>query len=273
MARRALLIGINEYERINHLRGCGNDVSNLFSALSDFAGFTSGQVRSVAHDRATKSAIESRLAWLVDGAQPGDVLVLHFSGHGTQVRDRDGDELSDGLDEVLCPYDMDWDGAYITDDYLRDQLQVPPGVVLEVILDACHSGESSRQVGFPAPAPPPDDSSRRPRFAQPPVDIVVRHAGESLPVTRLFRSGSAAAPIALWSSCAELQTAADALIDGVFNGAFTYFFCKHLRESPSTTRAELLRRVRSSLALAGYSQVPELSAPASLKNVPAFRGS
>lgn len=273
MARKALLIGINEYARVNHLRGCGNDVSNLFSALSDFAGFTSGQVRSVAHDRATKSAIENRLAWLVDGAQPGDLLVLHFSGHGTQVRDRDGDELEDGLDEVLCPYDMSWDGAFITDDYLRGRLQVPPGVVLEVILDACHSGESTRRVDFPIPTPRPTDPNRQPRFAQPPVDIVVRHAGESLPVNRLFRSAGAATSMALWSSCAEFQTAADALIDGVFNGAFTYFFCKHLRESPSLPRAELLRRVKSSLALAGYSQIPELSAPASLQNAPAFRAS
>jgi hypothetical protein len=271
MARKALLIGINEYERVNNLRGCGNDVSNLFSALSDFAGFTSGQVRSVAHDRATKAAIENRLAWLVGDAAPGDLLILHFSGHGSQVRDRDGDELDDGLDEVLCPFDMNWDASFITDDYLREKLRVPEGVVLEVILDACHSGEGSSHTAFPASAAPAVDPNRQPRFAQPPVDIVVRHAGEQLPVRRLFRDSRPASPVALWSACAEFQTAADALIDGVFNGAFTFFFCKHLRENPRILRAELLRRVKSSLALAGYSQVPELSAPESLKNAAVFR--
>ena len=39
-----------------------------------------------------------------------------------KIRDRDGDELKDQLDEILCPHDMDWDGTFITDDDLKDIL-------------------------------------------------------------------------------------------------------------------------------------------------------
>jgi hypothetical protein len=44
------------------------------------------------------------MMWLTKGARSGDVLWCHFSGHGTQVRDRDGDE-ADGKDEAICTID------------------------------------------------------------------------------------------------------------------------------------------------------------------------
>jgi metacaspase-1 len=273
MSRKALLIGVNEYENVTPLRGCGNDVFNMSLVLKEWAGFDTMEVRAVADDRATKDEIRRRIEWLVKGAKSGDLLVLHFSGHGAQVRDRDGetDELEDGLDEVLCPYDMDWDEHYISDDYLQETLQVPDGVVLEVILDACHSGQGSTQVGFPGARPSSDDPDRQPRFVAPPVDVLIRHTGSQLPVQRLFRSAARASTTVLWSSCAEFQTAADARINGNFNGAFTFYFCEHLRQSQGAmARAELLRRVRNSLSENGYSQTPELSAPASLKGARVF---
>jgi hypothetical protein len=52
-------------------------------------------------------------------AKAGDKLLFHFSGHGSQIRDRDGDELKDQLDEIICPHDMDWNGTYIVDDDLK----------------------------------------------------------------------------------------------------------------------------------------------------------
>ncbi|MFZ5890753.1 MAG: caspase family protein [Myxococcota bacterium] len=271
MARRALLIGINEYRTINNLRGCGNDVFNVSGLLREQAGFQSSEIRALAHDRATKRNIEERIGWLVNDARRGDVLVLHFSGHGTQVRDRNGSELNDSLDEVLCPYDMDWDGTFISDDYLRDKLQVPDGVVLEVILDACHSGQGSTQVSFSGSGVNVSDPDRQPRFIEPPVDILVRNAGQRLPVKRLFRSPSVRSHVVLWSACAEFQTAADARINGVFNGVFTFYFCEHLRQSGGAlSRAELLSRVQTSLAQAGYSQIPELSAVDALQSARTF---
>lgn len=263
MKRKALLIGINNYQRVGDLGGCVNDVTNLRMILKQFGGFSNNDIRVIADSRATKSEIERRLGWLTTGAEPGDLLIMHFSGHGAQIRDRgEQDELSDDLDELICPFDMDWDGAFITDDELRRHLVVPPGVALEVVLDCCHSGEGQVTVGAAAPASS-NVPGRKARFLMPPVDILSRHEGEALRATRrLFRSRPAS-DLVLWSGCAEFQTAADAQIGGTDNGAFTFFLCQHLRESQGRiTRRELLARVRASLQQAGFPQIPELAASA-----------
>ena len=58
----------------------------------------------------------SNLQGCVNDATNVRDILFHFSGHGSQIRDRDGDELKDHLDEIICPHDMDWDGTYIVDD-------------------------------------------------------------------------------------------------------------------------------------------------------------
>jgi hypothetical protein len=266
MARRALLVGINDYHRINDLSGCINDVTNLRSVLKTYLGFNNQDIRVLVDDRAGKAAIMERLKWLVKGAKAGDFLVFHFSGHGSQIRDRDGDELKDRMDELLCPWDMDWDGTFITDDDLHGIFKgVPAGATLEVILDCCHSGTGLRDVelGRPQELGPVNPQSR-PRFLPPPVDIVCRHDGEedSLKDTRTFltgrREGTAKNQI-LWAGCRSDQTSADAEIGGTYNGAFTFYFCKHVRDAlGNLSRKDVLQRVRASLRHYGYSQLPQL---------------
>ena len=51
------------------------------------------------------------------GGRRGDVLLVHYSGHGSNVPDNDGDE-ADGRDEILCPTDLDWKDP-LRDDWLR----------------------------------------------------------------------------------------------------------------------------------------------------------
>jgi len=46
-------------------------------------------------------------------------------------------------------------------------------------------------------------------------------------------------------------------------GAFTYYFCRHLRDTQGrVTREQLLKLVRASLKHEGYSQVPQMEGPA-----------
>ena len=64
-------------------------------------------------------------------AQPDDSLFLHYSGHGVQMKDGEGDEV-DGLDEVIIPLDFkkgQWD-SMIRDDDLKSLLttKLPKGV-------------------------------------------------------------------------------------------------------------------------------------------------
>lgn len=58
----------------------------------------------------TRYNIIRAMKWLVCGAQPGDSLVFQYAGHGTQVKDTDGDE-DDELDETICPVDYEEKGV------------------------------------------------------------------------------------------------------------------------------------------------------------------
>ncbi len=260
MAPKALLVGVNKYCLPGcDLKGCVNDVTNMRDVLLKYFGFKAEQVRLVVDERATREAILERLEWLVKDAGPADRVLFHFSGHGSQVRDRDGDELRDHMDEVICPHDMNWEGNYISDDDLKEIfVKLPQGAVLEVILDCCHSGTGTREAA--ALNLLPMEMAMRPRFLEPPADIQAR-VDEELPVRRLLRGANPTGHV-LFAGCRENQTSADAFIGGAFNGAFTYYLCRHLRDNGGDIpRGELLRRVRASLKFNGFSQVPQLEGP------------
>jgi metacaspase-1 len=258
MGDKALLVGINKYKLPgSDLQGCVNDVTNMRSILLTYFGFAVKQIRVVTDERATKANIMKRLEWLVKGAKAGDRLVFHYSGHGSQIRDREGDELKDNLDEILCPHDMDWDGAYIVDDDLgRLFSKIPKGVNLEVFLDSCHSGTATREMRVAGNVP--DEMIIKQRFLQPPVDILCREE-DGLPVKRLMRGNPSPMTHVLFAGCRENQTSADANINGSYNGAFTYYFCKTLRDANAAlNRSEVLKRLRASLRFNKYDQVPQL---------------
>ena len=270
MARRALLVGINDYKGISDLKGCHNDVSNMRSILKDYLGFSNNDIRVVIDSRATKEGILYRLEYMVRKAKPGDFMVFHFSGHGSQVRDRNGDELEDNMDELICPWDMNWDNGFILDDDLsRIFNKIPRGALLEVFLDCCHSGtgldsavssQSARSADFNR------NNSYISRYLQPPPDIMYRFEGEEheLGALRGFtstnRSGTrSTANHILWAGCQSNQESADANINGSYNGAFTYYFCKHMRKTGGNiSRRNLLERIRNSLRHNRLFQTPQL---------------
>jgi len=263
MAQRALLVGINKYKIPGaDLNGCVNDVTNVRDILLKYFSFSVKEIRLVVDERATKKGIMKRLNWLTKNAKPGDRLLFQFSGHGSQIRDRDGDELKDNLDEILCPHDMDWDGTYIVDDELQEFFgTLPKGVNLEVLLDCCHSGTGTREARGIENLP--QDLSFRPRFLTPPADIFARVDDDDLEVKKLLRGGNPLNHV-LFSGCKANQTSADAYIKGNYNGAFTYYFCKQLRDGQGDlSRGDLLKRVRASLRHTGFSQVPQLECPRS----------
>lgn len=267
-ASKALLVGINRYKLPGaNLQGCVNDVTNLRDCLIKYFGFTAGNIRVLTDERATRRGILDGLMWLVKGAKSGDRLLFHYSGHGSQIRDLDGDEVKDHMDEVLCPHDMDWDNGdrgFITDDELDAVFrELPKGINLEVLLDSCHSGTGTRELA--ALAQLPKEQYLRPRFLIPPVDIVSR-ADDDLDTTRLMRTSPTTAkrktvPV-LFAGCRDSQTSADAWIGNSYNGAFTYYLCKHIRDTQGQLpRGELIQRLRASLRHTGFSQVPQLECP------------
>jgi metacaspase-1 len=259
MAKRALLVGLNAYPNPeNALRGCLNDVRQMSLLLRDHFGFDGpADVRTLTDRRATTAAIESGLAWLVDGARAGDRLVFHYSGHGSQVPDPHGDERTDGLDEIICPYDLDWDAPF-TDDDLHDALKgVPAGTHLTVVLDCCHAGTGLRDL-------------RRTRFLPPPGghQLPARH-GEIR--ARRFGRKAAEAGAILIAACREEQVSADAFIDGDYHGALTYYLCNTVEGAGyALTYGDLIRRLRRRLRADGFEQDPQLEGPRDAAGRPVF---
>ena len=267
MSRRALLVGINRYPDPAHrLNGCVNDARQVRALLLQHYGFEPSALTLLLDAQATTGAIRSGLRWLVEGARPGDVLVFHYSGHGSQVPDRDGDETADGLDEIICPYDLDWDDP-IADDDLHDAVRdLPAGAVLTVVLDCCHSGTGLRE---------PRQAGRRQRFLRAPGTTVSRdlspaRGAGAVPVHRLGRRAAEAGAV-LIAGCRADQSSADAFIAGAYHGALTYFLCLALAESGyRLSYARLVRAVRAKLSSGGFDQEPQLEGPAALTQSPAF---
>eukprot|EP00245_Coleochaete_scutata_P005213 TRINITY_DN1858_c1_g1_i2.p1 TRINITY_DN1858_c1_g1~~TRINITY_DN1858_c1_g1_i2.p1 ORF type:complete len:398 (+),score=57.02 TRINITY_DN1858_c1_g1_i2:167-1360(+) len=144
--KKAVLIGVT-YRNTDHmLKGCINDVKCMKHLLVTKFGFQEPNIIMLTEDEwdptrtPTRHNIFMAIYWLVQGCQPGDSLVFHFSGHGSQKRNLTGEE-ADGYDETILP--CDWQRAgMIIDDELSMYLVRPimPGVKLHAIIDACHSG-------------------------------------------------------------------------------------------------------------------------------------
>ncbi len=101
---------------------------------------------------------------LIAQADSRTLVVFHFSGHGSQMKDRSGDEV-DGMDETIVPVDSRTLGVYdISDDELNGlftQLNKKTKNVT-FVLDCCHSGTGTRGVALARRVdadnrePPPD---------------------------------------------------------------------------------------------------------------------
>ena len=270
MRIRSVLVGVDSYERpdIPPLRGCVNDVALVRRTLKHYFGVPNEDLRVVVNQRATKANILHRLQAMVQDAEEGDVVVFYFSGHGSQIRDRDGDELTDWLDEVICPYDMDWDRrTFILDDDLDAIFaDIPEGILLEVFLDCCFWGAGPRDLaGEPRPLALRADV----RYLPPPLDVASRAEGDEDWLTYHSVSGCHCFQDrnVLWAATAEGQQAAEDYFEGRAHGVFTYWGCRFIEANADKIwqlgygRERLIDDLRAYLRSLAYAQTPELSAP------------
>jgi len=260
--KKALLVGINKYkpELGADLHGCVNDVENMHHLLTTKFGFDPENIRTVIDDRATKQGILDRLKWLLDGAKAGDELLFHYSGHGSQVRDRNGDELDDQLDEILCPHDLDWDDPLTDDDLAILFKQLPKGVYLTMLCDACHSGTMTKNI----------HPTKRSKNILPPFDIRSRSMSKILPKNKMGKKAKGSQRHVLISGCKDNQTSSDAYIDGKHQGAFTWALTKAIKENPDCTWSEAHKLAVSFLNM--YSQIPQISGDEDKINRKVFGG-
>ncbi|KAG5001047.1 hypothetical protein AAZX31_08G229700 [Glycine max] len=142
MAKKAVLIGINYPGTKAELKGCINDVWRMHRCLIDRYGFSEDDITVLidtdeSYTEPTGKNIRSALTRLIRSARPGDVLFVHYSGHGTRLPAETGEDDDTGFDECIVPSDMN----LITDDDFREFVDgVPRECKLTIVSDSCHSG-------------------------------------------------------------------------------------------------------------------------------------
>jgi hypothetical protein len=175
--RRALLVGINNYDRLHqppssretrsgrgsespldspklfgHLDGPLNDVQEIAKILELRRGYSRENIHLLPEKEATHDGILAAIQrYLIDEAAPGDECFFYFGGHGSFIINSKS-EQPNKQDETIVPID------YVRPIQSRDQVKdirdkelvqyfnraLDKGIVLTVIVDSCHSGSIAR---------------------------------------------------------------------------------------------------------------------------------
>lgn len=170
-----LFVGINKYGGgIHQLNGCVNDATRMRDAMVTKFGFKPTDTTLLTDEAATREAILSNLQKYQTEAGVGDLLVFHYSGHGTLFPDKYSEEQDEtkliymempddkGVMQVIYPRGT-YDSAIVPVDardrtsgkpwrnlILDDELYAVLGAVTRkgaqvvLISDSCHSGTIER---------------------------------------------------------------------------------------------------------------------------------
>jgi hypothetical protein len=302
--KKALLIGINYYGSSHQLKGCINDCMNIKDFLVRERGFSPAQrdmviLTDAPENRGTPfyptvANLMAAFNWLATYNKPGDSIWLSYSGHGSQVRDPDGDRGS-GLDDTICPVDFEQNGQ-ITSDTLHKAIVSPmnPRCRLTILFDCCHSGSA---VELPYVFRPDADGR---------VNLVnqvkqgihlftsasqiirggltvdkVHDVQELIGGARSFFHSLQHPPkpadeqglaqedfvedwanegkdVWMFSGCSDEQTSADTSMQGLATGAMSWAFINTMRSHPQQSYIQVLQNTRAMLQ-SRFSQIPQLS--------------
>ncbi|VUC20708.1 unnamed protein product [Clonostachys rosea] len=281
--RKALLIGINYFGQRGQLRGCINDVRNMTAYLVEHFGYRREDMVILTDDQQnpmsqpSKQNILRAMHWLVKGAMPNDSLFFHYSGHGGQTKDLDGDE-PDGFDEVIYPVDFRHNG-HITDDEMH-RIMVRPlqgGVRLTAIFDSCHSGTALDLPYIYSTQGILKEPNLAKEAGQGLLGVLTSYtqgdfggvASNILGFIKKATSGEEAhnralatktspADVIMLSGSKDDQTSADATIASQATGAMSWAFVTALKKNPQQSYVQLLNSIRDELSKK-YTQKPQLS--------------
>jgi hypothetical protein len=236
--KKALLIGINYIGTENALKGCINDIENMRDVLKSEYGYTDITIiTDMTEMKPTRANIIKELLNLI--LSDATDLYFHYSGHGSQVKDINGDEV-DKMDECLVPIDYNVNGM-ILDDELKGLLQcLNSDKKLTIVLDCCHSGSG--------------------------VDLaynVYERAGKlSLLNDPNIKTNNTRGKVLCISGCMDNQTSADSFEAGEYQGALTFSFIEAIKKfkKPARTIESIYRCMRATLAQNHYTQIPCITA-------------
>lgn len=281
--KRALLIGINSYPNLpaySQLRGCVNDVHAMKYMLETSFGFPATNISVLLNEQATEQGIRDAMEKLVADCQADDIIVFHFSGHGSQMAAKG--HKPRGYDESIMPHDSGRMNAGfprqveprdIRDTEIQEWLsrlsQKTPHITL--IFDSCHSGSITRMVSdneeegtrlrWIPPDPLPPQSVTTAAAAVPPAGLPERSG-----LTREV-SSSGWLPLSdkyvLLAACAAEQGAyeLDHEEDGSMlrRGAFTFFLIQEINQATAhSTYRDIWEKVAIKLTSRFQKQTPQL---------------
>ena len=255
--KRALLIGIDDYkaDHISDLRGCVNDVMLMREILVGKFDVPPDNIKVLTNRQATRAAIIDAIrTHLINKAQKNDIIILQFSGHGSQMGDASGDEI-DGRDETLVPHDSRTAGVYdISDDEINGLLKQLSEKTKYVtfIFDSCHSGDAAR-AGNTVRMIEPDD-----RPPPPPADFAISSRGaEGDSDIRLEGSD-----YVLISGCLAKELSNESSINGRRHGVLTWYLCESLKAAVDhTTYRAVMDEVKMEVSARFPSQHPQIEGP------------
>ena len=157
--RRALIFGLGMQKdtRWGKIHG-DNDVYYVERMLRS-AGYQ--DIVSLKNESATKRAMVKAFVDLANRCGSGDLIYIHYSGHGQLMTDLDGDEATRWRgehakwDEAWIPYDAymtygsgDRGEKHLSDDEIAGLLtairrKIGQKGQITVVVDACHSGDAT----------------------------------------------------------------------------------------------------------------------------------
>jgi hypothetical protein len=243
----ALLVGIDHYQypEIPTLRGSVNDVLSMKKLLTTKFEFDPKDVVVLTDHAATRDAIVGafREHLIAKSREPGDeVVVFHYSGHGSQRATNNMVDEPDGWDETLVTYDSGR-GTHPNCDLIDDELgnlfqELRANTkLITFFLDNCFSGDGSKDIAQPREAPRDD---RRPNAAE---------------IAQRRLTGDGPRDYTQVTACESNERAYEYQVGGEYHGALSYFF---LREVELTAKDGPT-----------YQEIFEKAAPEVTQNFPA----
>jgi hypothetical protein len=231
--KKALLIGINNYEGDNKLNGCKNDVLNVKNKLINL-GYKSNNINTILDENATGKNILEALTKILTESTAGDLLFFQYSGHGSYELDNNTDEFNTNCDQDIVSCDL----QFISDDTLKNVIKkyLKQGVTLIAIFDSCFSG-----------------SVLDLRYQY--IDSLNKNA-----YIENINESETNGNVIMISGCNDMQKSEDAFINNLNQGAMTWAFLKELDESCNKiTWRKLVTNMRETLKKNGFSQTPQIS--------------
>jgi hypothetical protein len=141
----AIIIGINQYQKVRNLKYAVNDAQAFKDYLKDYVGIPDERIFYLANQDATKSKIESLLGTTIKRkASKDDTVIIFYAGHGAVEPDPSNPD-GDGFEKYLLPYEANLEDLYSTSISMNNIRTIFARISAErliFIADTCYSGAS-----------------------------------------------------------------------------------------------------------------------------------